>query len=119
MYMVASMIRQRSKKRANLMREVRGPFVKEFLEEHPWCWRCTRYAQTTLVPRWAYLPHINRSTVVHEKLTRARGGSITDKANCVALCGSCHDEIHAHPRQATEDGWLIGGKKGIPPFGST
>ena len=35
-----------------------------------------------------------RAVDVHEKLTRARGGSIVDEANVVALCRQCHDDIH-------------------------
>lgn len=34
---------------------------------------------------------------VHEPLTRARGGSITDAANMVPLCRDCHDEITFRP----------------------
>ncbi len=127
MYMVAEVIRQRSKKRAKLMRDERVPFVKAFLEEHPWCQRCqanipkqvvwNEYAGRHITVQNPGTPGnpgaVQRSTVVHEKLTRARGGSITDPENCVALCRECHDWIHAHPRQATEDGWLISGKRKI------
>jgi hypothetical protein len=34
---------------------------------------------------------------LHEPLTRARGGSITDKGNQVPLCRPCHDEITFSP----------------------
>jgi hypothetical protein len=34
---------------------------------------------------------------LHEPLTRARGGSITDEANQVPLCRPCHDEITFRP----------------------
>jgi hypothetical protein len=40
---------------------------------------------------------------VHEPLTRARGGSITDKKNAKALCRTCHDEITFSPE--SELGW--------------
>ncbi len=46
------------------------------------------------------------STDIHEPLTRGRGGSITDPANTVALCRSCHDWIHAYPLVATGLGLL-------------
>lgn len=39
---------------------------------------------------------------VHEPHTRARGGSITDPDNMVAVCRSCHDWIHSNPKKATE-----------------
>jgi len=40
---------------------------------------------------------------VHEPLTRARGGSITDKNNATALCRPCHDEVTFKPE--SELGW--------------
>jgi len=82
-------IRKRSKKTAKLYRDQRVPLVKRLLAEIFNCERCGQ-----------------RSQVVHERLTRARGGSITDPSNCVVLCNPCHDWIHAHPRQATQEGWL-------------
>lgn len=91
-------IKPRSKKRAQLMREIRGPLVREILEERPWCERGLSVMTD--------LGEVKRSTQVHEKLTRARGGDITDKANCVAVCRACHMWIHDHPAAATEEGWL-------------
>lgn len=43
---------------------------------------------------------------VHEPLTRARGGSILDPANALAVCRPCHDWIHANPAEATALGLL-------------
>ncbi len=43
---------------------------------------------------------------LHEPLTRARGGSILDPTNTVAICRSCHDWIHANPAAATQLGLL-------------
>ena len=80
-------MKRRSKKMEALYK-IRKPLVKELLEEYPVCQRCL----------------MARSTDPHEPLTRARGGSIIDKANMVALCRECHDWIHAHPKQAGE--WL-------------
>ena len=101
-------LKPRSKKRAQLMREVRGPLVREILEERPWCERgvAARIDEFVTGEYWSKETQINRSTQVHEKLTRARGGDITDKANCVALCRACHGWIHDHPAVATEEGWL-------------
>lgn len=48
-----------------------------------------------------------RSTQVHEKLTRASGGSILDESNCVAVCANCHPWIHSHPALATSRGLLV------------
>lgn len=41
------------------------------------------------------------ATEVHELLSRARGGSILDRDNCVALCHDCHAGITDH----TVDDW--------------
>ena len=69
---------------------VRRRLVGRLLEERPVCERC----------------HSARSTEVHELLSRARGGSITDEANCAALCHSCHAWITTNPAAATAEGWL-------------
>lgn len=44
------------------------------------------------------------STEVHELLSRARGGSITEDANVSALCGPCHRWVTTEPRLATMAG---------------
>lgn len=84
-------LRRRSKKTAKLYREERVDLVKKLIEEHPICQRCEK--------DW--------SVTVHEILTRARGGSITDEENCRALCDDCHREIHSHPARSLAEGWLI------------
>lgn len=43
----------------------------------------------------------------HERLSRARGGSITDPENGVGLCRHCHDYIGTHPAWALAEGWLL------------
>lgn len=53
-----------------------------------------------------------RATDIHEPLTRARGGSITDPANTWALCRSCHRFIHDNPEEATRLGLLVPSWKG-------
>ena len=47
-----------------------------------------------------------RPVDVHEVVTRARGGSIVDESNVIALCRACHDWIHTHPLAATTVGLL-------------
>ena len=39
----------------------------------------------------------HRARDLHERKTRARGGSITDMTNCVPLCRCCHDEVTFRP----------------------
>jgi 5-methylcytosine-specific restriction endonuclease McrA len=82
-------MRARSKKMSQKYVE-RRKLVAEILEQYPSCQRC----------------EIQRSTEVHEILSRARGGSILDKNNCVALCHSCHHWITTNPLAATAQGWL-------------
>jgi hypothetical protein len=43
------------------------------------------------------------ATDLHEPLSRARGGSITDEANAIPLSRNCHDEITFSPE--SELGW--------------
>ena len=82
-------LRARSSKRAALYRDVRVPLVRRLLAERPTCERCKRAP----------------STDVHERLSRARGGSITDVSNLVCLCRPCHDWITTHPLEAEAAGW--------------
>lgn len=70
---------------------LRQTLVASLLDERPVC----------EVP-WCH----NRSEHVHEPLTRARGGSILDPANCRAVCGAHHDEIHGEPDWAYQLGFL-------------
>jgi len=44
-----------------------------------------------------------RADDLHEPLSRARGGSITDEANAIPLARECHDEITFKPE--SELGW--------------
>ncbi len=83
-------MRARSLKTQRKYRQ-RRKLVAELLTERPKCQRCRRA----------------RSTQVHELLSRARGGSILDEANCVALCGGCHEWVTEHPAQAALEGWLL------------
>lgn len=43
----------------------------------------------------------------HEPLTRARGGSITDRENVVMVCRSHHSWIHRHPDESHALGLLV------------
>lgn len=47
------------------------------------------------------------ATDVHELKTRARGGSITELSNCIALCRGCHSWITEHPAWATAKGFML------------
>lgn len=88
-------LRQRSKKTAKVYRDERIPLVVALLAEHPECqiqWDddCTGHAVD-----------------VHELLSRGRGGSITDRANCVTGCRHCHDKVTQNPAEAETRGWLL------------
>lgn len=44
---------------------------------------------------------------LHEKLTRARGGSIMDETNIMLLCSLHHSWVHSNPAHATDLGLLV------------
>lgn len=82
-------LRARSAKRTRVM-PTRRALVASLLTERPWCQRCGT----------------ERSTDVHEPLTRAQGGDILDPDNTVAICRRCHSHIHTNPAEAYATGWL-------------
>lgn len=48
---------------------------------------------------------MRRSTRAHHIKLRSHGGS--DRAfNLLAVCETCHDEIHAAPEDAYREGWM-------------
>jgi hypothetical protein len=91
--MKRSPLRKVSLKRQNVNRQ-RQKLVKEILAERPIC-----EAQTPMCVKW--------SMDCHEILTRARGGSIIEKANILALCRPCHTFITDNPTFAQENGFTV------------
>ncbi len=84
-------LRQRSAKRARLYRTTRAPLVAALLAEPQPCPvpGCTRVADSP-----------------HEPLTRARGGSITDPDNVVAVCWAHNQELTLEPAWGYASGLL-------------
>jgi 5-methylcytosine-specific restriction endonuclease McrA len=68
----------------------RRNLVRKLLLERPVCQRCLA----------------DRSQDIHELKSRARGGSITDEENLVALCRNCHSWVTQNPDAAKKQGWL-------------
>jgi 5-methylcytosine-specific restriction endonuclease McrA len=68
----------------------RRNLVRKLLADRPVCQRCLS----------------DRSHDIHELKSRARGGSITDVENLVALCRNCHIWVTSHPAEAAAQGWL-------------
>jgi len=68
----------------------RRALVQKLIEERPFRQRCKRA----------------NSQDIHELKSRARGGSITEIDNLVALCRPCHTWITEHPKEAAQQGWL-------------
>jgi len=104
-----------SKKRRAVQKQ-RAALVRDQLTQRPWCeageiiraqWTARfgaeNAAKLTTDSAWGCS---HTATDIHEPLTRARGGSILDAANTVAVCRGCHDWIHDHPAAATELGLL-------------
>jgi len=85
------MIRPISKKRAKVLREAK-PIRDAYRLAHPLCEMdgCTSRFNLDL----------------HEIVSRARGGSLTDPENLAVLCRPHHDWVTTNPKAATAAGWL-------------
>ena len=86
-------LRRSSPKKSGLA-EARRQFVAEQLTKKPMCEARVAGCQ-------------GRSTDIHEKQTRARGGDILDEKNTMSLCRNCHRWIHDNPLAATKLGYLM------------
>lgn len=89
-----------SKKRKREQAE-RRKVIEEILKTRLLCEATQRIWKADYDHRCQREPHD-----IHEPLTRARGGSITDPANMIVVCRACHDWIHRNPKLATEVGLL-------------
>jgi len=100
-------LRRVSLKRQRLMQQ-RRMFVTDQLARRPDCEAgpLIRTGNEAVAGYGASTPCRRRAVDIHEPLTRARGGSILDPANTVAVCRGCHDWIHTHPESATRLGLL-------------
>lgn len=78
-------------RRARLRAPERSYLVAKILQARPKCERCLDAP----------------STDCHELLSRARGGSILDRNNIVAVCRECHIWITTHPLQAGAEGFAV------------
>lgn len=101
------------------IRDERRAFVARILSERP---RCEGPAhlrlivndlgdrgQSVVVDQLRACGPYRQSAEVHEIVKRSRGGSITEDANVLALCGGprgCHAFTEAEPRLATLAGML-------------
>jgi hypothetical protein len=108
-----SMSRKRSKQQRERYRMVRselnrrprceaGPLIRGLWDE--------MYGWQKAEAMWATMGCGGRACDVHEPLTRARGGSITDPTNTVTVCRWCHGWIHQHVEKATQLGLLVSSK---------
>ena len=80
-------IRAVSKKRAAENRRRRALIARMQEDGRPSCVNCGAPAED-----------------LHELLSRARGGSISDPANCVPICRPCHTYATEHPIEAEKLG---------------
>jgi len=94
-------IAQVSKKRAKV-NAVRRRVIAEVLKTRCRCEAGHAICTVDRKHRCLYEAHD-----IHEPLTRARGGSITDPNNMIVVCRACHDWIHIHPDGATSIGLLV------------
>lgn len=98
-------VKPRSDKRARDMVERRA-LVVSMLGEFPRCqarWLCSGA----------------RSVDVHERLSRARGGSILDpvQAHMMTVCRKCHTYLTEHPAEADRRRLLLPSWHRCPPVG--
>ena len=93
-------LRAMSRKRRKVQ-VLRREMVRDELARRELCEAAAVIRQAGYQPRCQGL-----AVELHEPLTRARGGSILDPANTVAICRSCHDWIHVNPAAATDLGLL-------------
>ena len=93
-------LRRISKKRAKVQRQ-RARMVSEELAKRELC-----EAGSIIYLHGKQARCAGLAVELHEPLTRARGGSILDPDNTVAICRNCHRWIHDHPEAATELGLL-------------
>jgi hypothetical protein len=91
--MKRSKINPVSKKRQDL-NKIRSKFREEILMNRMMCE--ARISGCSRIP-----------TDVHEIKTRARGGSIIDADNVLALCRPCHRFITDNPAFAAEHGFVV------------
>jgi len=101
-------IQPRSAKRADEYARPGGrrDLVAQTLQERPRC-------EAQVLCRGA------RAVDVHERLTRARGGSILDLAqsHAITVCRPCHDWIGREPREAEARRLLLPSWHRCPPVG--
>jgi hypothetical protein len=110
-------LRAMSPKRRKVNR-LRKEMVRHELTKRPVCeagpkigsYRLERHGMEYAIRLAVGSPCTTRAVEIHEPLTRARGGSILDPANTVALCRVCHDWIHDHPEGAAAIGLLEASK---------
>lgn len=93
-------LRPMSEKRRAMLDERRA-FVASVLQERPRCEAGEPIGTCDGKHRCA-----RDSVDVHEVKTRARGGSILDADNVIAVCRRCHDWIHANPAASLRLGLL-------------
>ena len=96
-------LKPRSSKMAAVYK-IRRPLVATLLETRPWCeihWDADCQG---------------RSTDVHEPEMRSRGCDITDENACITACRYCHDQVHLHPAEATERGFMIPSRPVAKPW---
>lgn len=98
-------MKPRSKRRVRDMVD-RVELVVAMLREHPTC-------QARVLCRGA------RAVDVHERLTRARGGKITDpvQSHAITVCRLCHDWITREPARATVLRLMLPSWHRCPPIG--
>jgi hypothetical protein len=97
------MLRRKELKRRTRLRYRSAKTRRRYVDRRALVAELTAYPTVCEVPDCA-----ERATDPHEPLTRARGGSILDRANVRMICRGHHDEIHSkEPDWAYSLGFLV------------
>jgi hypothetical protein len=106
-------LRSVSPKRRSIQRE-RREMVRRELSERELCeagapiyhYQVGKHGEVDVEGRSDFNQCGGLAVDLHEPVTRARGGSILDPKNTVAVCRICHGWIHDNPEAATTIGLL-------------
>lgn len=80
---------------------------KKFLKEHPTCQACKRHDVVRQESPTCTVGFAFRRTATDIHHVKGRlGGNYLDVSTWMAVCRTCHDWIHQHPKEARAAGML-------------
>lgn len=104
-------IKQRSKKRAKLMKDERVPLIEEMIEAGYSCELGVILVEAGFEPGC-----IGQIQGIHERRKRSSGGSLTNRSNLMAACNLCNGYLEDHPEVRDATGTLLVVREGDPEW---